>query len=137
MPGILSFLNCTKYPASFDFLLMTLGPMVALIPLLENVRGPFVRTVSIFGRVPFFYYVLHVPLVHLLALLVSKIRLGFVSPWLFENHPMGNSEPPDGYLWSLPWLYLVWAIAIVLLYPACRWFAEIKSKRSDWWLKYL
>ena len=137
MPAILSFLNCTKYPASLNFLLMTLGPVIALIPLLENVRGALARAVSMFGRVPFFFYVLHIPLIHALALIVSKVRLGFVSPWLFTNHPMGNPEVPDGYTWSLPLLYLVWAIAIILLYFACRWFSTVKSTRTDWWLKYI
>jgi uncharacterized membrane protein len=137
MPPILSFLNTTKYPASLCFLLMTLGPMIALIPLLEYGTGFFARRVILFGRVPFFYYVLHIPLIHALAVIVSKIRLGYVSPWLFANHPMGNPEPPEGYTWSLTLLYLVWALAIVLLYFACRWFAQLKAKRSDWWLKYL
>jgi uncharacterized membrane protein len=137
MPALLSFLNTTKYPASLCFLLMTLGPIIALIPLLEGFGGAVARAVTLFGRVPFFFYMLHIPLIHALALVVSKIRLGVVSPWLFANHPMGNPEPPQGYVWSLPLLYLVWAIAILLLYPACRWFAALKARRSDWWLQYL
>jgi uncharacterized membrane protein len=137
MPAWLSFPNTSKYPASLCFLLMTLGPIIALIPLLEGLRGALARGVSLFGRVPFFFYVLHIPLIHALALVVSKIRLGVVSPWLFTNHPMGNPEPPEGYVWSLPLLYLVWGITIVLLYFACRWFADFKARRNDWWLKYL
>jgi uncharacterized membrane protein len=137
MPALFSFLNTTKYPASLDFLLMTLGPIITLMPLVEGFGGGLSRRVSLFGRVPFFYYMLHIPLIHALALVVSKIRLGFVSPWLFTNHPMGNPEPPEGYVWSLPLLYLVWGIAIVLLYFACRWFAAVKAERNDWWLKYL
>lgn len=137
MPALLSFLNTTKYPASLCFLLMTLGPMIAVMPLLEGLRGPVADRISIFGRVPFFYYMLHIPLIHTLALVVSKIRLGFVSPWLFANHPMGNPQVPEGYVWSLSLLYLVWGIAIVLLYFPCRWFAELRARRKDWWLKYL
>jgi len=137
MPAVLSFLNCTKYPASLDFLLITLGPVIALIPILETASDALSRIIAMFGRVPFFYYVLHIPLIHTLALVVSKIRLGYVSPWLFTNHPMGNPEPPDGYTWSLPLLYAVWAVTILLLYPACRWFVNVKAKRQDWWLKYL
>jgi uncharacterized membrane protein len=137
MPAWLAFLNTSKYPASLSFLLMTLGPVIALIPLLEGLRGSLARRISIFGRVPFFFYMLHIPLIHAMALVVSKIRFGFVSPWLFTNHPMGNPAPPDGYVWSLPLLYLVWGVAIVLLYFVCRWFAEFKGKRNDWWLKYL
>ena len=137
MPAFLSFLNTTKYPASLSFLLMTLGPIIALIPLLEGLHGSIARRIVIFGRVPFFFYMLHIPLIHMLALVVSKARLGVVSPWLFTNHPMGNPEPPPGYVWSLPLLYLVWGIAILLLYFACNWFANVKARRNDWWLKYL
>lgn len=137
MPALLAFLNTNKYPASLLFLLMTLGPTIALIPLLETARGPVAEWLTVFGRVPFFFYLLHIPLIHTLALVVSQIRWGAVSPWLFTNHPMGNPPPPDGYTWSLGQLYLVWAVAIVLLYFACRWFADLKRRRNDWWLRYL
>jgi len=137
MPALLAFLNTTKYPASLSFLLMTLGPVIAIIPMIEGLSGAFARAIILFGRVPFFYYMLHIPLIHSLALVVSKVRLGFISPWLFTNHPMGNPEPPEGYVWSLPLLYLTWGIAIALLYFACRWFAAFKAKRNDWWLRYL
>lgn len=137
MAGVLSFLNTTKYPASLCFLLMTLGPIITLIPIMEGLSGAVARSITLFGRVPFFFYMLHILLIHALALVVSKIRLGYVSPWLFTNHPMGNPEPPDGYVWSLPLLYLVWGIAIVLLYFGCRWFAELKAKKKSWILHYL
>lgn len=137
MPALLAFLNTTKYPASLCFLLMTLGPAIAAIPLLERARGAAARWVALFGRVPFFYYMLHIPLIHLLAIAVCAIRLGDVSPWLFANHPMGNPPPPDGYAWSLPLLYGVWAAAILILYPACAWFAHLKAKRRSRWLSYL
>ena len=137
MPAWLSFLNTSKYPASLLFLLMTLGPTIALIPLLEHARGALARFVTVFGRVPFFYYMLHIPLIHVLAILVSRIRLGVVSPWLFTNHPMGNPPPPDGYTWSLGLLYLVFAIAIALLYPLCRWYADLKARSDSTWLSYL
>jgi uncharacterized membrane protein len=137
MPALLSFLNTTKYPASLSFLLMTLGPTIALIPLVDRARGALSRWITVFGRVPFFYYVLHIPLIHALALVVSKIRLGAVSPWLFTNHPMGNPPAPEGYTWSLGLLYVVWAVAIVLLYFPCRWFADLKARRKYRWLSYL
>ena len=137
MPALLAFLNTNKYPASLLFLLMTLGPTIALIPFLERARGTLAHWLTVFGRVPFFFYVLHIPLIHALALVVSKIRLGAVSPWLFANHPMGNPEAPEGYTWSLGLLYVVWAGAIVLLYFPCRRFAELKARRKEWWLGYL
>jgi uncharacterized membrane protein len=137
MPAVLAFLNTNKYPASLLFLLMTLGPAIALVPLLERLRGRVAGWLTVIGRVPFFYYVLHIPLIHLLAVIVSRLRLGVVSPWLFANHPMNAGAIPAGYAWSLPLLYLVWAIAVVILYFLCRWFAGLKARRNDWWLKYL
>jgi uncharacterized membrane protein len=137
MPAFLAFLNTNKYPASLDFLLMTLGPTIALMPLLERARGALARWITVFGRVPFFYYVLHIPLIHALALVVSLAREGAVDPWLFTNHPMGNPPAPEGYTWSLGLLYAVWAVVIAALYFPCRWFVELKARRKDWWLGYL
>lgn len=80
---------------------------------------------------------LHIPLIHALALLVSWMRLGEISPWLFANHPMGAPPAPEGYMWSLSLLYGVWTASVVMLYLACRWFAGVKARRRDWWLSYL
>ena len=135
--SVLSFLNTSKYPASLAFLLMTLGPAIALMPLADRARGALARVLTVFGRVPFFYYVLHIPLIHLLAMGVSLARTGAVDPWLFADHPMGPPPPPEGYPWSLPLLYGVWAGALLLLYPACAWFAHLKARRTDRWLRYL
>jgi uncharacterized membrane protein len=137
LSSVLSFLNTTKYPASFSFLLMTLGPAIALIPWLEKRRGVMADRIALFGSVPFFYYMLHIPLIHAESLVVSFIRRGEVSSWLFTNHPMGNPPPPNGDTWELWQLYLVWAVTIVVLYFACRWYANFKSGRRDWWLKYV
>ncbi len=137
VPALLSFLKTTKYPASLQFLLMTLGPVIALIPLAERARGALARAVSVFGRVPFFYYLLHIPLIHVLALIVSKFREGSVNRWLFDNHPMNPGPVPEGYMWSLGLLYLVFAIAVILLYMPSRWFADLKARRRDGWLSYL
>ena len=136
-PAWLAFLNTSKYPASLDFLLMTLGPCLALVPFLERLRGGLAHALSTFGRVPFFFYLLHLPLIHALALAVSGLREGRLNPWLFENHPMGTPPVPEGYTWPLYWLYLVWAVACVLLWFACRWFAAVKERRRDPWLSYL
>jgi len=126
-PTWISFLNTTKYPASLLFLLMTLGPMLLVFPFLEKAGG----VLTTFGRVPFFYYVLHIPLIHLAAIFVSLVRTGSVSPWLFLNHPVMIPPAPQGYVWSLGLLYLVWAIVVVALYFPCRWFASLKQRRKD------
>ncbi len=137
LPAVLSFLNTSKYPASLLFLLMTLGPTIALIPVLEKARGPIARWMTVFGKVPFFYYILHIPLIHAIALIVSQIRMGTIVPWLFANHPMGSGRAPAGYMWSLGLLYLVWLIVVIVLYFACRWYADAKERRRAPWMAYL
>ncbi len=136
-PAILRFLGTTKYPASLLFLLMTLGPMLIAIPLLEHARGRVAGVLTTFGRVPFFYYVLHIPLIHLAALVASVVMFGHISPWLFTNHPMLNPPAPDGYMWSLPTLYLVWGLVLIPLYGACQWYADLKAKSQNPLLSYL
>jgi hypothetical protein len=136
-PTLLSFLGTSKYPASLLFLLMTLGPMLVMLALVENARGLLASMLETFGRVPFFYYLLHIPTIHVAAIVVSLVREGRVNPWLFENHPMGNGPAPAGYMWSLPLLYLVWAIVIGVLYVACRWYAGVKAKSRSPLLSYL
>jgi uncharacterized membrane protein len=136
-PAVLSFLNTAKYPASLLFLLMTLGPMIALLPALERARGRTARALVTFGRVPFFYYLLHIPLIHAAAMLVSAARTGRIDPWLVANHPVMVPPAPDGYTWNLGLLYLVFVIIVVLLYFPCRWFAAFKQRRRDAWLSYL
>jgi len=103
----------------------------------ENTRGRVANMFVTFGRVPFFYYLLHIPVIHLLACAVSLVREGRVNPWLFGNHPMAPPEVPPGYMWSLPLLYLVFAIAIAVLYVPCRWYANVKATRKSAWLSYL
>ena len=135
--GALAFLNPAKYPASLQFLLMTLGPTLIAIPLLENARGWLAARLEVFGRVPFFFYVLHIPLIHALALLVSMVRTPDSTGWLVANHPMMPPEVPPGYMWSLGLLYGVWAIVVVILYFACRWYAKKKAASANPLLKFL
>jgi uncharacterized membrane protein len=136
-PGLLAFLNTSKYPASFLFLLMTLGPTIALLPLVEGAKGWLAGVLETFGHVPLFYYMLHIPLIHLAAIAVSLIRTGAVTPWLFANHPLNPGQAPAGYQWSLPLLYLVWAVVVVILYFPCRWYAALKARNKSTWLSYL
>jgi hypothetical protein len=93
----------------------------------ENLLGRVATWLETFGRVPFFYYLLHIPLIHLLAIGVSLVRTGEVSPWLFANHPVDVPPAPDGYEWSLGLRYLVWGVSILLLYWPCRSFAARKN----------
>ena len=137
LPPLLAFLGTTKYPASLAFLLMTLGPMFILIGLAERWRGRVVEMTSTFGRVALFYYLLHIPVIHLAAIVVSLVREGQINAWLFGNHPMAPPPVPEGYAWSLMLLYVVFAACVIVLYFPCRWFARVRSERSSRWLSYL
>jgi len=136
-PALLRMLNQRKYPASQLFLLMTLGPTILFVGYAEEMRGAFGRVMSTYGRVPLFYYLLHIPLIHLSAVVVSLIREGGINPWLFANHPMNPGPAPAGYRWGLGLLYLVFAIDVALLYIPCRWFAALKSRNRSGLLRFL
>lgn len=128
----LSFLDCTKYPPSVCYLLMTLGPGLVVLSLLEGPISQRLQPFIVYGRVPFFYYLLHIPLLHLLAVIVSQLRLG-TSAYLYGTS--ANTPPPDAGF-SLPMVYLVWITVVVALYPACRWFVALKRRRREAWLSY-
>jgi uncharacterized membrane protein len=136
-PLWMAYLTATKYPASLVFLLMTLGPTIAILPLLEQARGRVPRWLAVYGRVPLFYYLLHIPLIHAVAVVISLVRSPSATRWLFTNHPMNPGPAPEGYRWSLGLLYLVTGGVVVALYFPCRWFAEVKARRKDGWLSYL
>jgi len=131
---LLSFLNTEKYPPSLLFLLMTLGPAIALLPLFERACGALARFFITFGRVPLFFYLLHIPLIHFLAL-VSDFAL-YRRP-VFDIAFLTQSPPPAGYGYSLAVVYLVWIGVVLALYPLCRWFAGVKRRRRAVWLSYL
>jgi len=132
-----SFLNCHKYPPSLLYLLMTLGPSIVVLALLDRGTPRWLKPVLVFGRVPLFYYLLHIPLIHGLAVLVACFRHGHAE-WFFAN-PSMNGPPslPADYGYSLPVVYLIWIGIVLALYPLCRWFAEVKQRRREAWLSYL
>jgi hypothetical protein len=91
-----------------------------------------------FGRVPMFYYLLHIPVIHLAAMVVALIRSGAVIPELVGNFPLIPPKMPDGYRWQLWLLYLVWAIVVFgVLYPACWWYARRKAQKPGGWMQYI
>ena len=129
---LMSFMNVKKYPPSLDYLLATLGPMLMVLACLENVRGWFASFLQVYGRVPLFFYVLHLALAHFAAGLVA-MSMGFGNT-VMTNLP--RFFPPDWGV-SLPWVYVAWVLVVLALYPACYWFGEVKRRRKDWWLSYL
>ncbi len=135
--GAMQFVNTAKYPASLLFLLMTLGPMFLALGLLGDARPRITRWLEVFGRVPFFYYLLHIPLIHVVAVLISLARTPDSTGWLIGNFPMLPADVPPGYRWPLWMLYLVTALVVTALYFACRWYARVKAERTTWWMKYV
>ena len=130
---VLSFINCEKYPPSLLYLGMTLGPALMLVAAFEWARGPVADWIATFGRVPFFYYVAHIFLLHALAILFAWVTIGDIG-WLFG--PLAGHKPA-AYGLPLAGIYAVWLAVVVVLYPLCRWFAGIKRRRTEWWWSYL
>ena len=136
MPLFFRLLNQSKYPPSQLYLLMTLGPIIALVPFAENAKGWFTKVLTVFGRVPMFYYLLHIPLIHTSALIVNYMRAGAMHPEWYVSAPFAQ-VPEDGR-WNLPMLYLVFIIDVIILYFLCRWYAKYKAAHPGYkWLRYV
>ena len=134
-PAIVRMLNQQKYPASQLFLLMTLGPAILLLPFVENARNRVAQWLVVFGRVPMFYYLLHIPVIHLLSLATMKLGgASGMSGW-YATAPYTNV--PADHRWSLLTLYGVFVLAIAILYPLCRWYAKAKAEKRLSWMKYI
>jgi uncharacterized membrane protein len=135
-PFLFRLLSQRKYPASPLYLMMTLGPVIALVPLAERAKNRVTKWLGTIGRVPMFYYLLHLPLAHASALLVMYIKEGFVSNQWYETAPFSNLPPEQK--WPLALLYLVFLINVIILYFACRWYAKYKTANpGKKWLSYI
>jgi uncharacterized membrane protein len=135
---LLSFLNASKYPPSLDYLLMTLGPALLVLRAIDGRTPRALRPALVYGKVPLFYFLLHLPLIHLLAVGVCFVRYGDVH-WMFQS-PGLNQFPvtrPPGWGYSLPVVYLVWIVVVASLYPLCKRFAAVKDRRASRWLSYV
>ena len=135
---VISFLNVEKYPPALDYLLMTLGPSLILLGLLDGAKAELGlgRLLLVYGRVPMFYYVLHLYLIHLLAVFAA---FAFHQPaaWLWRG-AIFLQQTPAGYGHGLPFIYAMWILAVAILYLPCRWYMNFKARHRDWnWLSYL
>ncbi|WP_431213061.1 hypothetical protein ACQ86N_46775 [Puia sp. P3] len=109
----LSFINLTKYPPSLDYCLVFLGAMFLILSALQGAQNKWTDKVSVYGKTPLFYFLLHLYLIHLLALAM---------PFLFP-------------LWGI---YLVWVGVVAIMYPLCKWYGRYKqSHKEKTWLRYL
>ncbi|HTZ96814.1 MAG TPA: heparan-alpha-glucosaminide N-acetyltransferase domain-containing protein [Terriglobales bacterium] len=136
--SVVAFFNTVKFPASLQFLLMTLGPSLMALAWLDKLgtKNSWTRILQVFGRVPLFYYVSHLYLIHVLAVWTALL-LHQPAAWLlygaFYLHPI-----PPGYGHGLPFIYAIWCLTVALLYYPCRWFMNVKREHPQvWWLSYL
>jgi uncharacterized membrane protein len=134
----LSFLKANKYPPSLLYILMTLVPLILFLAFTETIHNRASKIVSIYGRVPMFYYLLHIFLVHALAILAAGLFTDYSwSVWILKQ-PLWFAEELKGYGFSLGVVYLVWAIVVIGLYPLCKWYDRYKTNHKEkWWLSYL
>ena len=139
---VILFFDVEKYPPSLQFLLMTLGPSLLLLAWLDKKLdqkdgrrsiSPALSPLLTFGRVPMFFYILHLYLIHSLAVLVAVLSHQ-PATWLLNG---GFFGAPDGWGYNLPFVYLMWITVVVVLYFPCRWYEGVKQRRKDWWLSYI
>jgi len=130
--NILAFINCQKYPPSLLYILMTLGISITALGLLEYSNNKLTRFFMVYGRVPFFYYLLHIYLVHGTAFII-EISKGLSTQAVASIGP--SSLGAHGF--NLAGVYLIWLCIVLVLYFPCRWYMRLKQRRNDWWLSYL
>jgi uncharacterized membrane protein len=134
---VFDFIACEKYPPSLLYLLMTLGPTFLVLACFERWAAP--QLLVTLGRVPLFFYLLHLPLIHGLAVLLSFLRHGEANG-LFAEPPWSPACAdiyPQGYGYSLPEVYALCTLVLLILWPACVWYAQLKRRHRAWWLSYL
>jgi uncharacterized membrane protein len=136
---VLAFLRTTKYPPSLEFLLMTLGPALVIWAWLERVQLSKCNPLIVFGRVPLFYFIVHLYVIHALTFLFALVSYGTVG---FLRNPLpslGGSAAlyPSGYGYDLTVVYVVWLLVVALMYPPCLFFARLKDRRRERWLSYV
>lgn len=124
--NVASFLNCTKYPPSLDFLLMTLGPIIICLACIRESPAPWKRPFEILGRTALFFYLVHLPIVHGIGIGLSQMRYG-CADWWFRNPPFEGM--PEDYGWSLGVLYVAWLLTILGLIPVCGRYHQWKVNR--------
>jgi uncharacterized membrane protein len=136
--GLMSFLNVTKYPPSLLYVLMTLGPALIFLALAEKPLNAWTSAISVYGRVPMFYYLAHFFLIHLAAVAAVVIA---GHPWQDMILSTGVNASPQlkGYGFPLLTVYIVWISIVLFLYPFCKWFDRYKRahQSTQWWLSYL
>ncbi len=134
---IISFFNATKYPPSLAYILITLGPALLFLYFIETIKNAFTNFLLVFGRVPFFYYILHILVIHVGAIIGLLVTGKDWKLMILDNESF-RPGALEGYGYSLFTVYLVWIAIVLLLYPICKKYMEYKANNKDkWWLSYL
>lgn len=135
---LLSFLNVTKYPPSLLYILMTMGPALICLSLFEKPLNKLTSKVTVFGRVPMFYYLIHLFLIHAFAI-IGAIISGYKWQDMILSTRVNASPQLNGYGFYLITVYIIWIGLVIILYPFCKWFDEYKRchQAMKWWLSYL
>lgn len=133
---VLSFLNVTKYPPSLMYACMTLGPALIVLALIENIRNSVTDVFNVFGRVPFFYYLIHIYLIHILCTLLFFAE-GYEFADNFKLKMAFGFRPRENFGFTLGIVYLIWIFVLVLCYFPSRWYNNYKSRHKKWWLSYV
>ena len=133
-----SFIKVNKYPPSLLYLLITLGPALLFLAFTEKWQGAVINVITVYGRVPMFYYLIHIYLIHFIALLASALTPGQDWHMWILTQPIWFSSNLKGYGFSLPVTYLVWVGVVVFMFPLCKRYDAYKREHKEkWWLSYL
>jgi uncharacterized membrane protein len=134
----MAFMNVAKYPPSLLYVCATLSPMLLLVPVFDRLRGPWANVLRTFGAVPLMAYVAHLYVMHLVAI-AAHAAAGHDIAGMFGtiHHIFFDPKVFAGTSFGLPIVYVGWITVLVIIYPVCRWWADVKRRRRDWWLSYL
>ena len=135
---LIAFFNATKYPPSLLFLLMTLGFTILGLYAFDRGVPRLLEPALTYGRVPLFYFLVHLPLIHVFVVAIGYAKYGSIH-WFFDSPSLDKYpfEMPPGWGYSLPFVYATWALVVILMYPLCAWFAGVKARNKSPWLSYL
>jgi len=135
--SLISFLNTTKYPPSLQFLLMTIGPALMFLSAIEPLGNRLPKPVIVFGNVPFFFYIVHLYIIHSLAVLWLVYQGRDWHQYILSAREIMSGALRDAGL-RLGWVYGIWIAVILLLYPICKRYQNYRAKnQTKWWLPYL
>ena len=125
----LSFINTTKYPPSLLFILLFIGITLLLLALTEKANNRVTEILMVYGRVPLFYFVIHLFIIHSLMFLMLILQGISSNDLLFG--PFNNGRPKTGGGVDLGAIYLIWASVVIALYPLCKWYGRYKSEHKE------